>query len=85
MRDPAASESTARASRRDERALAELMPLVYDELRRLARGYLLLAVGAALAPVHGLWAAFFITMAISSTVIARVMEPATTRAAFLHG
>ena len=40
MRDPDASESTARASRRDEQALAELMPLVYDELRRLARGYL---------------------------------------------
>ena len=45
---------------------------------------LLLAVGAALAPDHGLWAAFFITMAISSAVIARVMEPATTRAAFPH-
>ena len=45
---------------------------------------LLLAVGTALAPGHGLWAAFFITMAISSTVIARVMEPATTRAAFPH-
>ena len=43
---------------------------------------LLLAVGAALAPAHGLWAALFVTMAISSTVIARVMEPATTRAAF---
>lgn len=46
---------------------------------------LLLAVGAALAPGHGLWAAFFITMAISSAAIARVMEPATTRAAFPHG
>ncbi len=30
----------ARASRGDERALSQLMPLVYDELRRLARGYL---------------------------------------------
>ena len=46
---------------------------------------LLLAVGAALAPGHGLWAAFFITMAISSAAIARVMEPATTRAAFPRG
>lgn len=45
---------------------------------------LLLAVGTALAPGHGLWAALFITMAISSAVIARVMEPATTRAAFPH-
>lgn len=39
MRDPDAGELIARASR-DGRALAELMPLVYDELRRLARGYL---------------------------------------------
>lgn len=39
MRDPDASELIARASH-DGRALAELMPLVYDELRRLARGYL---------------------------------------------
>ncbi len=38
MRDSDAGELIARASR-DERALAELMPLVYDELRRLARGY----------------------------------------------
>ena len=45
---------------------------------------LLLAVGAALAPGHALWAAFFITMAISSAAIAIVMEPATTRAAFPH-
>lgn len=34
------SELAERASRRDGAALAELMPLVYDELRRLARGYL---------------------------------------------
>ena len=33
-------EPAKRAGRQDERALAELMPLVYDELRRLARGYL---------------------------------------------
>ncbi len=30
----------ARASQGDERALSQLMPLVYNELRRLARGYL---------------------------------------------
>jgi len=33
-------EPAERASRQDGEALAELMPLVYDELRRLARGYL---------------------------------------------
>ena len=33
-------ELAERASRNDGEALAELMPLVYDELRRLARGYL---------------------------------------------
>ncbi len=36
----AVSRMVARASRGDERALSQLMPLVYDELRRLARGYL---------------------------------------------
>ncbi len=39
MQDTDASDLIARASR-DGQALAELMPLVYDELRRLARGYL---------------------------------------------
>ena len=34
------SELAERAGRQDGAALAELMPLVYDELRRLARGYL---------------------------------------------
>ena len=34
------SELAERAGRHDGAALAELMPLVYDELRRLARGYL---------------------------------------------
>ncbi len=57
----------------------------WKRLADAAFAVLLLAVGAALATVHGLWAAFFITMAISSAVIARVMEPATTRAAFPHG
>ena len=36
----AVSRMVASASRGDERALSRLMPLVYDELRRLARGYL---------------------------------------------
>ena len=43
MTDPTGdriSDLAARASRRDGAALSELMPLVYDELRRLARGYL---------------------------------------------
>ena len=43
MTDPTGdriSDLAARASRHDGAALAELMPLVYDELRRLARGYL---------------------------------------------
>ena len=34
------SELAERAGRQDGEALAELMPLVYEELRRLARGYL---------------------------------------------
>ena len=34
------SKLAERAGRQDGAALAELMPLVYDELRRLARGYL---------------------------------------------
>ena len=43
VRDPTAdhvSELAERAGRHDGAALSELMPLVYDELRRLARGYL---------------------------------------------
>ncbi len=36
----AVSRMVARASQGDERALSQLMPLVYNELRRLARGYL---------------------------------------------
>ena len=43
---------------------------------------LLLSMAAAVAPTHPRWAAFFIVMAISSALSARVMEPATTRAAF---
>ena len=43
---------------------------------------LLLSMAAAVAPTHPRWAAFFIVMAVSSALSARVMEPATTRAAF---
>lgn len=43
---------------------------------------LLLATAAVIAPEHPRWAAFFIVMAISGALSARVMEPATTRAAF---
>ena len=43
---------------------------------------LLLSIAATSAPSHPRWAAFFIVMAISSALSARVMEPATTRAAF---
>ena len=43
---------------------------------------LLLSIAAAVTPSHPRWAAFFIVMAISSALSARVMEPATTRAAF---
>ena len=35
-----AGEPADRANRQEGAALAELMPLVYDELRRIARGYL---------------------------------------------
>jgi len=38
--DTAAARLLDRASRGDQRAASELMPLVYDELRRLAAGYL---------------------------------------------
>ena len=62
-----------------------------DQLRRSATwrrlsdsafSVLLLATAAFIAPEHPRWAAFFIAMAISSALSARVMEPATTRAAF---
>jgi len=43
---------------------------------------LLLSIAAAVAPSHPRWAAFFIVMAISAALSARVMEPATARAAF---
>ena len=43
---------------------------------------LLLTTAAVIAPDHNGWAAFFIGLAITSVLSARVMEPATTRAAF---
>ena len=62
-----------------------------DQLRRsstwrrltdTAFSVLLLATAAVIAPEHPRWAAFFIVLAISGALSARVMEPATTRAAF---
>ena len=62
-----------------------------DQLRRsstwrrltdTAFSVLLLATAAVIAPEHPRWAAFFIVVAISGALSARVMEPATTRAAF---
>ena len=43
---------------------------------------LLLTTAAVIAPEHNGWAGFFIALAITSVLSARVMEPATTRAAF---
>ena len=43
---------------------------------------LLLTTAAVIAPDHNGWAAFFIGLAITGVLSARVMEPATTRAAF---
>ena len=43
---------------------------------------LLLMTAAVIAPEHNGWAAFFIGLAITGVLSARVMEPATTRAAF---
>jgi len=43
---------------------------------------LLLTTAAVIAPEHNGWAAFFIGLAVSGVLSARVMEPATTRAAF---
>ena len=43
---------------------------------------LLLTTAMVIAPEHNGWAAFFIGLAITGILIARVMEPTTTRAAF---
>ncbi len=55
---------------------------LWKRLLDTAFAVLLLSVAATIAPTHPRWAAFFIVMAISSALSARVMEPATTRAAF---
>lgn len=55
---------------------------VWRRLLDSAFAVLLLSVAAAAAPGRPRWAAFFIVVAISSALSARVMEPATTRAAF---
>ena len=55
---------------------------LWKRLLDTAFAVLLLSVAATIAPGHPRWAAFFIVMAISSALSARVMEPATTRAAF---
>ena len=56
--------------------------VLWKRLLDTAFAVLLLSMAAAIAPTHPRWAAFFIVMAISSALSARVMEPATTRAAF---
>ena len=55
---------------------------LWKRLLDTAFAVLLLSIAATVAPTHPRWAAFFIVMAISSALSARVMEPATTRAAF---
>ena len=55
---------------------------LWKRLLDTAFAVLLLSIAATIAPTHPRWAAFFIVMAISSAVSARMMEPATTRAAF---
>ena len=55
---------------------------VWRRLLDTAFAALLLSVAAAVAPGRPRWAAFFIVVAVSSALGARVMEPATTRAAF---
>ena len=55
---------------------------LWKRLLDTAFAVLLLSIAAAIAPTHPRWAAFFIVMAISGALSARVMEPVTTRAAF---
>ncbi len=55
---------------------------LWKRLLDTAFAVLLLSMAATFAPSHPRWAAFFIVMAISGALSARVMEPATTRAAF---
>ena len=66
----------------DQLAAQRRAAALWKRLLDTAFGVLLLSIAATIAPTHPRWAAFFIVMAISSALSARVMEPATTRAAF---
>ena len=55
---------------------------MWKRLADSAFALLLLTTAAAIAPEHPRWAALLIALAISSILSARVMEPATDRAAF---
>lgn len=66
----------------DQLAAQRRAATLWKRLLDTAFAVLLLSVAATIAPTHPRWAAFFIVMAISSALSARVMEPATTRAAF---
>ena len=66
----------------DQLAVQRRASALWKRLLDTAFAVLLLSVAATIAPTHPRWAAFFIVMAISSALSARVMEPATTRAAF---
>ena len=66
----------------DQLAVQRRASVLWKRLLDTAFAVLLLSVAATIAPTHPRWAAFFIVMAISSALSARVMEPATTRAAF---
>ena len=55
---------------------------VWKRLADTAFALLLLVTAAVIAPTHPRWAALLIAVSISSLLSARVMEPATERAAF---
>ena len=66
----------------DQLAAQRRASALWKRLLDTAFAVLLLSIAATIAPNHPRWAAFFIVTAISSALSARVMEPATTRAAF---
>ena len=66
----------------DQLAVQRRASALWKRLLDTAFAVLVLSIAATIAPTHPRWAAFFIVMAISSALSARVMEPATTRAAF---
>ena len=55
---------------------------VWKRVADTAFALLLLVTAAVIAPTHSRWAALLIAVAVSSLLSARVMEPATERAAF---